>query len=385
MHRVARQARHLTCQITGGCRCAEILVSRHALRSIGPVRLRNPVGVSVPKIGDVRPLLQTFPWFGKLQARGDVQLQEAHRLWAVVAGRRLAVEREIREAWHEYAYLAEAVRISEENLALLKRLESVAQRKVQGGTGEDDLLRLQVEIGKLENDLETLRSFGRPLSSRLRAAMNWRGTEALPWPRMGDDQAGVVDIGALRELLLRGNPELTALREEVRKHGARIELAELEGWPDVTLGATYIATDAARMSGVSGSGDDPLLFSLSFNIPIQRGKYEAAVREARSAQAAALGALLQRENDLFSSLDLEAYKLDDAARQVALYRDSLLPRARQALEVTEVGYRGGTATLTDLIDSQRVLLAFDKAYQRARASYEQTVAALEALCGGRVR
>lgn len=330
-------------------------------------------------------LSQTFPWFGKLEARGNVQAQEANRLWAAVRGRQLAVEREIRDAYHEYAYLAEAVGITSDNLALLRRLEPVVQRKIQGGDGQEDLLRLQVEIGKIENDLQSLERFRNPLCGRLRAAMNWPGTELLPWPKQPDTPPREFPSDALRTLLVESNPDLEALRQEVRKHSAAIDLAELEGWPDVTLGANYIATDAARMAGVAGSGDDPLVFSLSFNIPIQRGKYDAAIREARAAKSAAIGALQQKENDLLASLDLEVYRLDEALRQIALYRDSLLPRARQALEVTEVSYRAGTASLTDLIDSQRILLAFEKAFQRARADYEQTIASLDALCGGRIQ
>ena len=101
--------------------------------------------------------------------------------------------------------------------------------------------------------------------------------------------------------------------------------------------------------------------------------------------AGAIAALAQKENDLFASFDLAAYKLDDAFRQVALYRESLLPRARQALEVTEVAYRGGTATFTDLIDSQRVLLNFQTSDERSRANYEQALAAIEAICGEPIR
>jgi outer membrane protein TolC len=329
-------------------------------------------------------LSQTFPWFGKLDARGDIKKQEANRLWALVIGQRLAVEQKIRDAYFEYAYLAEAVLISEANLALLQRLEPVIQRKIEGGGRQDDLLRLQVEAGKLENELATLRAFRGPLGARLRAAMNWSGSDILPWPKMGDAEPRVIDASGLRGALLEGNPDLRALREEVRLQAARVDLAELEGWPDLTLGANYIATGAARMPGVSGSGDDPVNLSLSFNIPIQRGRYDAAVREAGAARASAIGSLRQKEYDVLASLDLEVYKLDDAGRQIALYRDSLLPRARQALEVAEVGYRGGTATLTDLIDSQRIFLAFEKAHQRARADYEQALASIDALCGGSI-
>ncbi len=330
-------------------------------------------------------LSQTFPWFGKLETRGEVQMQEANRLWAVVIGKQLAVELEIRSAFFEYAYLAQAVRITKENLVLLKRLEPVAQRKIQGGGGQDDLIRLQVEIGKVENEIETLQKFRQPLSTRIRAAINWPGSMLLPWPAKISDADRVYNIGTLKENLLRLNPELAALREEAEKHAKRAELANLDRWPDLTLGANYIATDNATMGGVAGSGDDPLLFTLSFNIPIQTRKYDAAEQEALASRAAAVAALAQKENDLFASLDLQAYKLDDAFRQVALYRDSLLPRARQALEVTEVAYRAGSASFTDLIDSQRVLLAFEKSSERARANYEQALAALKALCGGVIK
>ncbi len=330
-------------------------------------------------------LSQTFPWFGKLETRGEVQRQEANKRWAEVLAKQLAVELEIRDAFYEYSYLFEAVRITEDNLVLLKRLEPIAQRKIQGGGSQDDLIRLQVEIGKIENDVETLKKFRRPLSARLRAAMNWRGDNPLPWPKSKSKADQSFSLPMLKDRILKSNPDLLALHEEAEKQALRIELADLDRYPDFTLGANYIATDTARSSGVSGSGDDPFIFTLSFNIPIQRAKYDAAENEARAARAAAIASIRQRENDLFSSLDLQSYKLDDAFRQVALYRDSLLPRARQALEVTEVAYRAGTASFTDLIDSQRVLLTFDKAYERARANYEQALAAIEALCGEKIR
>jgi len=330
-------------------------------------------------------LSQTLPWFGRLDARGNVQAEEGERLWAKVVGHALLVEKEIRSAYFEYAWLAEAIRITNDNLTLLKRLEPVIQRKVQGGQMQGDLIRLQVEIGKLENELETLQKFRIPLSSRMRAAMNWQGAEVLAWPRPPKTEERLFDASELRKHLIQDNPDLLALRREIDKQVARVELAELDGYPDLTLGVKYIATGEARMSGVSGSGDDPLLFSVSMNLPIWRQKYAAAVREASAARSAAVSALGQKQNDLIFILDQSAYRLDDARRQIGLYRDSLLPRARQALQVTEVSYRGATADFNDLIDSQRVLLAFEKAYHRAVADYEQALAALDALCGGSLR
>jgi len=326
-------------------------------------------------------LSQTFPWFGKLAARGDVQAREGERLWALLRARALKVEEEIRRAYYEYAYLSEAIRITRENLALLKRLEPVAQSKIEAGASQQDLLRLQVEIGKIENDLETLAKFRLPLSSRLRSVMNWRGKEMLPWPKAQQTTSQPQDADAWHKKVLLHNPELEALRQEIAKQKARMHLADLEGYPDINLGLKYIATGEARSSTTPGSGDDPLLFTLSLNLPIYREKYNAAVREAQAARASALGAIRQKQNDLSQELDLQLYKLDDAARQMALYRDSLLPRARQALLVTEEDYRGSVASLTDLIDSQRILLDFEKAFFRSVANYEQALASLKALSG----
>jgi len=330
-------------------------------------------------------LSQTFPFFGKLETRGDIQAKEAERLWALLENQRLQVVEEIKNAYYEYAYLALAVRITEENLALLERLEPVVQRRIQGAGGQDELLRLQVEIGKIENDLDTLRKYRSPLSERLRAAMNRPGRDPLPWPEAKREDLPTLDKETLFQALERGNPELRALRLAIEREKERIDLAELDGLPDFTLGANYIQTGSARSPGANGSGDDPLIFSFSMNLPIWRSKYDAAVREAAAGRAAAISALVQRGNDLRARLDLEFYRYDDALRQVRLYELTLLPRARQALEVVETAYRAGRAGIIDLIDSQRTLLAFQLARERAGADGWQAMAALEALSGGDLR
>ena len=60
-------------------------------------------------------LSQTIPWFGKLQLRGDIAAAEAESLWWQVQARRLALVREIKSTYHEYAYLAQAIQITDAN------------------------------------------------------------------------------------------------------------------------------------------------------------------------------------------------------------------------------------------------------------------------------
>jgi outer membrane protein TolC len=135
------------------------------------------------------------------------------------------------------------------------------------------------------------------------------------------------------------------------------------------------------MPGVSGSGDDAVVAGLSFNLPLARDKYRAAVREA---QARRMSAALKRE-DLLNKFQADAaaalFRLRDAERQIDLYRDTLLPKARESLNTTQSAYRSGTATFTDLVDAQRVLLAFELSYERSLADHGQWRAEIERLVG----
>ena len=327
-------------------------------------------------------LQQTLPWFGTTGLRSDVAAAEAEGRWWQVVAQRTVVVREIKLAFYEYAYLAQAIRIEEDNLRLLQQLEPVAQRRVQAGGSQEDLLRLQVELGKLENELETLRKFRPVLSARLGAAMNRKRASLLPFPGAVDFEVQEVPAEALLARALDANPELTRLRAEIVRAGATEKLADRSQWPDITLGVDYFETGSAAMPGVADSGEDPIALRVSFSLPVWRGRYDSRVREARRMERAARGQLSDHESRLRFEIEQAVYELDDAGRQIGLYRDTLLPRASQAFEVIQASYRAATATVLDVIDAERTLLAFQKSYWRAVSDYEQSLADIEALCGG---
>ena len=195
-------------------------------------------------------------------------------------------------------------------------------------------------------------------------------------------------MGAETEALLRRaeqlNPELRELAERIRKNESQRQLAGLQRWPDVAVGVDYFETGSALNSATPGSGDDPFGVRVMFNLPIWGGKYGAAEREAEHNISAATHALNDRRATLRADLEQAAFELDDAARQLLLYRETLLPRARETLEVTRAAYRAGTSTVLDLIDIERSLLEFETGYWRACRDHYQSKARLEALIGGKL-
>ncbi|GAH83671.1 unnamed protein product, partial [marine sediment metagenome] len=107
----------------------------------------------------------------------------------------------------------------------------------------------------------------------------------------------------------------------------------------------------------------------------------AGVREARHTRQQAVAGRADRLNTLNAELALAVFRFRDAERKIDLYRDTLLPKARQSVKATEASFRAGGGTFLDLIDTQRILLEFELAYERALASRMQRLAELEKLVG----
>jgi cobalt-zinc-cadmium efflux system outer membrane protein len=330
-------------------------------------------------------LRQTLPFFGKQRLLGEIANNKADALWQQVVNKRLLVEEEIADAYHEYSYLGESLRITQQNLELLKQLEPVVQRRIQVGGGQSDLLKLQVEIGKVENDVASLKERRPALNARLAAALNYRGGEMLPLPKLVAPQVPELNAKGFVDRALQNNPRLLALDEQIAEAQKAQELAGLLRWPDVTVGVDYFQTGSAIAPGTPDSGDDPVSVSISLNLPIWGGRYAAAEREARSTLWAATHERQDLVVRLRAQVELLAYELSDAGRQIALYGKTLLPRSREALQVTRAAYRAGTQSLLDVIDSERALLAFETSYWRACRDYLQGEARMKTAVGGELR
>jgi len=327
-------------------------------------------------------LTQAFPWFGELELRGDVARGQAEELWQAVVQKHLEVERDVAVHFAEYAYLSRVIAITGDILELLRQLEAVLQERVATGRAtQADLLRLQVEIGRVENDLKSRERVRPSLSARLAAVMNWDGASALPLPTLTEPRLAPVDAAGLLRRAVDGSPRLRQIAERARTFEDRRRLAELDRWPDFQVGVDYLETDDALLP-TPGSGDDPWALRVGFTLPIWRARYDAAEREAERGIRAAMAEYEDLRSKLRAEIEATAFSLEDAARQVVLYRDTLLTRSREALEVTRAAYTAGSASLLEVIDSERALLQFQIAYWRACRDHHQSRARLEALIGG---
>ncbi len=281
---------------------------------------------------------QVFPWFGKLDLRGDVAAQAANAARQHYEAVKLRLFFEVKDAYYEYYYLTKSIAITKENVNLVKYLESVAQSRYKAAAGtHPDVIRAQVEMGKLEDRYRTLLDLQHPIVARLNAALNRPVEAEIPSPtEIQFEEVDVADQELLAKLITE-NPELKALDFEITQNKKSIELAKKDYYPDFTFGLNLIDTDDSPASNPSDNGKDPVFASVSINIPLWHKKYAAGVRQARSRYFAARGQRRQKANSLSSQLKMTLYSIRECERKIDVYRGALFHKVNEPLLVTQSG------------------------------------------------
>jgi outer membrane protein TolC len=127
--------------------------------------------------------------------------------------------------------------------------------------------------------------------------------------------------------------------------------------------------------------DDDLMVGVELNLPLWRRSYKAGELQARALARRARHERKETENTLAARLERAVYEFDNSGRQVDLYTQVLVPRARELIGASEAAYMAGTVDFLSLIDAQRTLLRFRLERERAVADRQQELAELEMLVG----
>ncbi|MEM7310820.1 MAG: TolC family protein [Planctomycetota bacterium] len=326
---------------------------------------------------------QQLPWFGTLDARGDVADGRAAAAGARHGAEFARVIADVKKAWADLFLLERSIETVRGNRDLLADMEDVARSRYGSGRGTyADVVRVQVELDKLSDRLRSLEGRRTSAGAHLNALLHRPPTAALPAPTSIDAERPLPPAEALRAELHASSPRLHALRLEADAAGSAVELTQLAQRPSWTVGLEYIATGEAPVSGVSGSGDDPLIASVQVDLPLRRARDRAEERQARALHRAAQGELERAENAEAAALEHQLYLARDGAERIALYRSTLVPRARQSYEVIATAFRAGEAGFLDLVEAERELLTLELSLESARTERARAVAELERLIGG---
>jgi outer membrane protein TolC len=185
-----------------------------------------------------------------------------------------------------------------------------------------------------------------------------------------------LSLPQLQAIAIAARPEVQRAQSRVEAERFRMQLANRQWVPDPTVNVQAQRYNSANqpVSELDVGVSIPLPF---FN----PRKYSAAVTEAqRNLESAEHEAESTRSETLGLVRD-QLTKIETAAHHYELYRDKIVPLARQTVQSNRAGYETSSTNFLALITSQRVLQDAESAALNHLADYQIGVAELDAIVG----
>ncbi len=328
---------------------------------------------------------QQFPWLGKLDTQASVAEEETNVARAQLAVVELEVIEQVKRAYYELYFIQKAIGITEHDKTLLMELSAIAESKYRtGAVSQQDVLRAQVEVSNLESQLIRLRQELESAQAHLARLLHVspdtpvRALERLP------PEHAPQDLDRLYQQAIAARPELQVQLAALRRDRQSVELARLNYYPDLTASVIWNELGDYGLSPVA-NGRDSVGIGVSMNVPLYRKRLDAGIRGAE-AQATATARQYDSVRDRTAAEVKDLFVQANSQTQlIRLFRDDIIPKAGQTLQVSMSAYQVGKIGFLQLIDNWRELLRFQIMYQRLESQLQQTLASLDRVVGGQLQ
>ncbi len=331
---------------------------------------------------DQEPMTQFRVGLSQVIPRGDSR--ELRRRQLELMGTEYPHQREERRAqvavqvahlWLEVFRARESVRLIEEDRTLFEHLVDVAQSSYSaalGRTRQQDLVRAQLELTRLEDRLTVLRERQDTARSKLGAWLyvvegaafttsgGWREielAEQLPELEVSDPRLTRSESTfSPRELAgyLQNHPAILALDSRIAAGETGIALAEQKYHPQWRLNASYGYRDDDPM------GNDRADFfsvGVAFDLPWFTSKRQDPQVQSAAASAEALRterSLALRE--MIAAFDAQRARLVRLEERRTLYRDRLLEEMHEQAEASLAAYTHDDGDFSEVVRARIAVL-----------------------------
>ena len=336
-------------------------------------------GKGAPTAWDIG-LSQTIEIGGKRGARVDVATQQKSGAQADLddffRNLRANATNDFIDALHNRM----VVERKSQTLANLERLVKVNDERLRAGDiGQVALIQSRVEAQRFHG--EVLAAQGDAEVARLALGLRIGSPAEKQVDPIGDLRIPTrsFELQALLEQAHKLRPDLRSKGAALEAAKARLDLAHANRWEDLTLSGGFLRT----LPG-TGAFTQPAYNSLSagLSIPlplarIYRGELDAAQAGVTQAEYSLRQAQLVVETDVRQALA----RYDASVQRVQVYRGGILADADKVAEATLYSYQHGSATLLEVLDSQRTVNEVYLAYFDALSDYAKALVAVETTSG----
>lgn len=340
-------------------------------RSLPGFGLSDPLGMNQIQV------MQMVPFPGKLGLAGRVAAERAEGQRARSAD--VAWDTRARAAmeFYEIYRMDRSIAVANETLRLLRDLGETARTMYGVGQGRQaDVLRAQVEIARMDEELTRMKTERVAAAARLNALLD-RGTDQpvgnVVLPQFPESLPPLDTLVAEAQA---NRPMVKAGEADLRSADAGVRLARREIWPDLTFGAQY------GQRPMPDGTDHMISLMVGVTVPVFAGSRQLAMRREAEAMRLMASADLEGMRADTRGRVAELYAAIQRSRRLAgLYRGTILPQSRATVTSSLSSYRVGGVDFMTLLDNQMTVNRYRQELYQLDAEQGQALAELEMMLG----
>ena len=291
-------------------------------------------------------IVQSFPRGDTLARKSERSRAQARAQRARASVARHQLLRDVRDSYLDIFLQQASGRIVESSRSLFENLVEVTQDQYgAGNASQQDVLRAELELSRLEDRLTRIRNDEEKARARL---SRWIGE--LAWGELVDETPSLAEPpdAPTIEAALPRHPEIALRDATIESHERAVEIAREQFKPGWAVGAEYRKRFGDNPDGSDRT--DMLAVMLTVDLPLFTEKRQDKRLEASRKQADA--AMLDRRNTL--RLLRQRLATDTANRKrleerIARYEAHLLREASENADAALLAYQSGTTDFTALM------------------------------------
>jgi len=322
-------------------------------------------------------LEQEVPISGKNRSRSRAATAEAHTAFEDLRRMELDLIMRARSAYARFANGYAQLEVNRRNTELLNQFVEISRSRYEAGVAtQAEVLLAQTDAAKL---LEARADIERQISeeqSALNVLMNRRAQASLGQPSELLFTPQALSLDGLQASALSLRPELQRAQDRIDAERFRLELANRQWFPDPALNVK------AQRYNSAAQAISEVDVGISIPVPwLNWKKYSAGVLEAQKSVEDAEREFGAARVETLGLVRDQLKKIETSANQYKLYRDNILPLARQTVEASRAAYEASTGGFLELITARRTLQDAESAALNRLAEHETAIAELDAIIG----
>ena len=312
-------------------------------------------------------LTQIFPWFGTLKAQGDAATLMAEARYQSFLDAKNKLYFEISTAYFPLYELREWMKIEEGNIAILESYKAISNSKFKNGNGTlVDVLRVDIMLKEAVTNLGILNKKEMPLLASFNKLLNRNEIE--PVIIADTIEIDPLSLDNAKDSLVVDHPLLNSLELKIKASEASEYAAIKQGLPRLGLGLDYVMVGERTDMALPDNGKDVLMPMVTVSLPIFRGKYKAAVKEAQLMQESYSLQKTETTNSLNSNYEMALFDIRQQTDLISLF-DQQISESEQVLNLLFTSYGNSGKDFEEVLRMQQQLLKYDRLKITALSQY----------------